>query len=95
MARSQKRKLKIFTAIGFVLLFAGLAVFLFSGDNFLILQDMFRKDVTREELQESLSDLGYKGYITFGVLSMLQVVLTFLPAEPAQVMRAGSMGIGR
>lgn len=92
MARSRKRKLKIFTAIGFVLLLVGLVVFLFSGDNFIILQDMFREDVTREELQDSLSALGYKGYITFGVLSMLQVVLTFLPAEPTQVLAGLSFG---
>ena len=92
MARKQKKKLKIFTAIASILLLAGLLVFLFSGENYVILQDMFRKDVTREELQDSLSGLGYKGYLTFGLLSMLQVVLTFLPAEPVQVMAGISFG---
>lgn len=92
MARSSKKKLKIFSAIAFVLLLAGLIVFLFSGDNYFVLQQMFRDDLTREELQDALSSLGYKGYITFGVLSMLQVVLTFLPAEPAQVMAGLSFG---
>ncbi len=91
MARTQK-KLKIFTAIATIIVLVGLLVFLFSGDNFIILQEMFRGDITREELQDSLSDLGYKGYITFGLLSMLQVILTFLPAEPVQVMAGISFG---
>ena len=92
MAHKQKKKLKIFTAITCVVLFAGLMAFLFSGDNFIILQDLFRNDLTRDELQDALSDLGYKGYITFGLLSMLQVVLTFFPAEPTQVMAGLSFG---
>ena len=93
MARSKKGQLKILTAIAAALILIGLAVFLFSGDNFIILQEMVRKDVTREQLQESLSELGYKGYVTFGILSMLQVVLTFLPAEPVQVMAGISFGL--
>lgn len=92
MARKQKKNLKIFTAIAFALLLVGLLVFLFSGDNYVILKEMANKDITREELQESLSGLGYKGYVTFGILSALQVVLTFLPAEPAQVMAGISFG---
>lgn len=92
MARFKKGQLKIFTAIAAVLILVGLAVFLFSGDNFIILQKMVKKDVTREQLQDSLSELGYKGYVTFGILSMLQVVLTFLPAEPVQVMAGISFG---
>lgn len=92
MAKSQKKKLKIFTAVACMIVFAGLLFFLFSGDNYKILQDMFREDLDRDELQDSLSALGYKGYITFGLLSMLQVVFTFLPAEPAQVLAGISFG---
>ncbi len=92
MAQASKKKLKILSAIAFVVILAGLIVFLFSGDNFIILQQIFKKGIEREELQAALSSLGYKGYITFGLLSMLQVVLTFLPAEPAQVMAGLSFG---
>lgn len=92
MAQASKKKMKIFSAIAFLVIFAGLIVFLFSGDNFIILQQIFKKGIEREELQAALSSLGYKGYITFGLLSMLQVVLTFLPAEPAQVMAGLSFG---
>ena len=95
MNKSQKKKLKILTAIACALLFVGLMVFLFSGDNYVILQDMYRSDLDREELQDALSSLGYKGYVTFGLLSMLQVVLTFLPAEPAQVLAGLSFGFLR
>ena len=95
MAQPSKKKLKILSAIACVLVLIGLLIFLFSGDNFLVLKEMFKKDVTREELQDSLSSLGYKGYVTFGVLSMMQVVLTFLPAEPVQVMAGISFGFLR
>lgn len=92
MAMKGKKILKICAAIVFAAFLVGLIVFLFSGDNYIVLQQMFRDDLTREELQDLLSSLGWKGYLTFGTLSMLQVVLTFLPAEPAQVMAGLSFG---
>ena len=93
MAKKRIKKRKIFTLIGCVLLFAGLMVFLFSGDNFVILQELFKKDVTKEEVRQSLENLGFKGYFTVGILSMLQVVLTVLPAEPTQVMAGVAFGL--
>ena len=93
MAKKRIKKRKIFTLIGCVLLFAGLMVFLFSGDNFVILQELFKKDVTKEEVRQSLENLGFKGYFTIGILSMLQVVLTVLPAEPTQVMAGVAFGL--
>lgn len=86
-------KAKFFTAIAFVLTLAGLMAFLFSGDNFDIIKNLFRNDVTKEEVRESLSSLGIKAYIVLGILAMLQVVLTFLPAEPVQVMAGISLGL--
>ena len=90
---SKKIKRKIFTGLGLLLLFALTLVFLFSGDNVQILKELFKEDVTREEVQESLSGLGWRGYVGFGILSMLQVVLTFIPAEPVQVMAGISLGM--
>lgn len=90
--KKTSKQLKIILAIGFVLVFLGLMVFLFSGGNFAILQGLFKKDVSKEEVQEALGNLGFKGYFTIGILSMLQVVLTFLPAEPAQVMAGVAFG---
>lgn len=88
----RKIKRKIFTGLALLALLIGMLVFLFSGDNFIILQDLFKDDVTKEELREALGKLGFKGYFTIGILSMLQVVLTFLPAEPVQVMAGLSFG---
>lgn len=73
-------------------IFVALMIFLFSGDNYKIVAEIFKEDVTKEEVRESLSSLGWKGYITIGILAMLQVVLTFLPAEPVQVMAGVSFG---
>ena len=96
MGRAKKKKhLKIFLAFGLLLLLSGLMVFLFSGDNFVILKDLFRDDLTQDEIRDSLDDLGFKGYFTFGFLSMLQVILTVLPAEPIQVMSGIAFGFLR
>ena len=72
--------------------FAGLAAFLLSGDNLTLIRTLFIKDVAREDIQEVLSRLGWRGYITVGALSLLQVVFAFLPAEPAQVVAGISFG---
>ncbi len=93
MQTKKSKKVKIISAIAFVFIFLGLMVFLFSGDNFLLLQEIFKEDVTKEEVQDTLSKLGFKGYFTIGILSMLQVVLTVLPAEPVQVMSGISFGL--
>ena len=77
----------------FILLFFGLLAFMFSGDNRQILLDLFVKDIPKEEMQEHLSQFGWKGYITIGLLSMLQVLFTFVPAEPVQVLAGISFGL--
>ena len=91
--KSRKLKRKIFGGLVFLMIFIGLMFFLFSGDNFNVIKEIFREGVTKEEARESLASLGWKGYFTVGILSMFQVVLTFLPAEPVQVMAGISFGI--
>ncbi len=90
--KAKKKKLKIWLALAFIAIFIGLMVFLFSGDNVLIFKSLFSEDISREELREQLSKLGVKGYVTIGVLSMLQVVFTFVPSEPVQVLSGMSFG---
>lgn len=90
---NKKLKLKIYAALVFVVLLIGLMFFLLSGGNIKIIQEVFKKDVTKEEVRESLEQFGWKGYITLGILSMLQVVFTFLPAEPVQVISGLSFGL--
>ncbi len=90
--KTKKKRLKIWLGIAFIAIFIGLMVFLFSGDNALILKSLFRDDISREELRAALSSLGVKGYVTIAVLSMLQVVFTFVPSEPVQVLSGMSFG---
>ena len=92
MAKKLKRKRKIFTALALIALLTGLAFFLFSGDNREILSELVRDNVTKDEIQNSLEKLGFRGYFTIGILSMLQVLLTFMPAEPVQMMSGVAFG---
>ncbi len=93
MAKVKGRKRRIIFGVVFVLLFVGLLAFTFSGDNRQILIDAFVKDIPKEELHDHLSQFGWKGYITIGILSMLQVIFTFVPAEPVQVLAGISFGL--
>ena len=93
MTKSNKKHYKIYTALACVLLIIGLMFFLFSGDGVDIVREVFRDGATKEDVRESLERFGWRGYITLGVLSMLQVVLTFLPAEPVQVISGVSFGL--
>lgn len=86
------RKYKLYAALGFVVLFALLMLFLFSGENAVLLKHLFDTDQTREELQEKLAGFGIRGYVTIAILSMLQVVISFLPAEPVQVIGGIAFG---
>ena len=72
--------------------FALLALFLFSGDNLDLLRSLFTEKHTNEELQEKLRQFGIKGYVTIAILSMMQIVLPFLPAEPVQVVAGVAFG---
>ena len=89
---SKTKKIKIAILVGVFIIFVLLGVFLFSGDNFDLLKSIFAEKHTNEELQEKLSGFGIKGYITIAILSMLQVVLPFLPAEPVQVIAGIAFG---
>ncbi len=87
-----KLKIKIFTAIGFIILLVLLMLFLFSGENYNVIKVIASGEISQEELKETLATLGWRGYITFSILAMLQVVLTFLPAEPVQVLSGIAFG---
>jgi len=93
MALTKRKKLKIYTAIAFVALLIGLVFFLFSDGEIEILKAVFTRGITKEEVRELLAKFGWKGYITLGILSMLQVIFAFLPAEPVQVISGLSFGL--
>ena len=83
---------KIITFICLTVFFALLTLFLFSGDNLDLLRSLFAEKHTNEELQEKLRQFGIKGYVTIAILSMMQIVLPFLPAEPVQVVAGVAFG---
>ena len=92
MALKQKTKNKIYITFGLVALCLFLAAFMFSGSNFELLKSLFDKSMSADELQAKLGEFGVRGYITVAILSMLQVVFAFLPAEPVQVIAGMSFG---
>lgn len=87
-----KFKIKIFTVVGFIVLLVLLMLFLFSGENYNVIKLVASGDFSQEELKDALASLGWRGYITFGVLAMIQVVLTFLPSEPVEVLTGIAFG---
>lgn len=92
MKISASRKMKIFTALGCAVLLVLLTWFFLSDENIALLKSIFAERHRGEALQDKLSDLGFRGHFTVAVLSMLQVLIAFLPAEPVQVMAGLSFG---
>lgn len=89
---NKKLKIKIIVGIGFICFFALLMVFLFYGKNFAVLKSFFEEKPTQAGIKEKMGQFGWRGQVTVAILAMLQVVLTFLPAEPAQVLSGVAYG---
>lgn len=92
MTVKEETKYKLFMTLGWVVFVALLLLFVFSGDNFQLIKSIFLEDITEAELSERLRGFGWHGYITVTVLSALQVVCAFLPAEPIQVLGGLTFG---
>ena len=86
MVVKQSTKQKILIACGVTIILTILLLFALSGGNFALVKSLFLHDLSNEEMKEILSGFGWRGYIVITVLAMLQVVCTFLPAEPIQVL---------
>ena len=93
MSSKATRKGKIIAIVFFVAVLVGLAFFLFSGDNYGVLKEIFNTNATKEEVQMAIEKLGVRAYIVVGILAMIQVVLTFVPAEPLHVISGISFGL--
>ncbi len=87
------RKWKILSACFFVFVLCGLILFLFSGENFNVLKEIFNTNSTKEEVRQAISKLGIKSYVVVAILSMFQVIFTFVPAEPLHVISGVSFGL--
>ncbi len=90
----RKTKFKICSFAFVLLILAGLVWLLLSDKgNYQIIKSVFTNDLSTEEIQETLRELGIRGYATIAVLSMLQVIFTFMPSEPTQVISGAAFGI--
>ncbi|MBQ2810101.1 MAG: VTT domain-containing protein [Clostridia bacterium] len=90
--KNKNLKVKGLVLFGFIILLALLLLLLLSGGNLEIIKSVFIVDYTNDQIQDKLSDLGFRGWITVVILSMLQVVIPFLPAEPVQVLAGLAFG---
>ena len=89
---SKKTKVKIASAISLLIMFFLLGLMLFSGGNFELFKSLFTEEHTNEEIRDKLADFGVRGYFTIAILSMLQVIIAVLPAEPVQVLGGLTFG---
>ena len=86
-------KIKAILTVAFLGIVALLGWFLLTDENIAILKYVFNNDdLTNEQIQDVLGNLGIRGNITISILSMLQIVLTFLPSEPVQVLAGLTYG---
>lgn len=94
MKKTNKKncKRKWITALCLIPVFVGLGFLLLSGGNLEIIKSVITGNLSGYAAQDRLHDMGIRGYITVSVLAALQVVLTFLPAEPVQVLSGLAFG---
>ncbi len=86
MGVKQQAKCKMLIGFSVAVVLALLILLAFSGGNLTLVKSLFIHDLSNEETKELLAGFGWRGYIAITALSMLQVVCTFLPAEPIQVL---------
>ncbi|MCH5272518.1 MAG: VTT domain-containing protein [Lachnospiraceae bacterium] len=93
MSKNKVSKVKVFMLITGVFFLAGIFAFLLSGENLSVFKAFFREGITQEEIRENAQNFGVRGAVSVCLLSMMQVVLMFLPAEPVQVVAGVSYGL--
>ena len=87
------KKTKLISLFAFLVLFFALIAFLFSGNNFQVLKEIFNTKASKDDVREAIGKLGSRAYIVVALLSMIQVVFTFVPAEPLHVISGISFGL--
>ena len=92
MEKKQQTKQKVLIVLAVAMVIALLILLALSGGNLQLLKILFTKDLSNEQVQDILSDFGWRGYFVSTALAALQVVCTFLPAEPVQVLAGFSFG---
>jgi len=88
----QQTKHKLLIAVCVTAVVALLILLALSGGNLQLLKSLFVNDLSNEELRDQLKEFGWRGYIVISALAALQVVCTFLLAEPVQVLGGFTFG---
>ena len=89
-----KGKDGLYIAFGLVIFVTLLSLFIFSKDNLALIKGVFFEDLSQDELREKFDIFDWHDYVTVIALAALQVICTFLPAEPVQVLSGLSFGFG-
>ncbi len=92
MKTPEKRKERLYIVLVLAAFFALLALFVFSGDNLKLLKRIFLNDLSRDQLRDTFSIFNWRDYVMVVVLATMQVICSFLPAEPVQVLSGCSFG---
>ena len=85
-------KTKLIVCLIMIPVFILLLLSLLLGDNIGIIKRALEDDLSTEQIRDILAELGLRGRITVSLLSMLQVILMVLPAEPVQVLGGLTFG---
>ena len=88
--RQTQRRWLIAFAMAVIVAFLMLGAF--SGGDISLLKKFFTQEFKNEELRDQLLGFGWRGDAAVGLLSALQVICTFLPAEPVQVLAGFTFG---
>ena len=89
---TKRSKVKIIAGIIALLITVGLIWFMISGENRIIIKKLFSADLDQEQFVELIRSFDLRGVITLSLLSMIQVIIPFMPEEPVQVLTG--MGYG-
>lgn len=86
MVIKQHKKRKILIAVAVTVIIALLMLLALSGSNWTLFKHLITHNLSNEELKDQPAGFGWRGYIVITALATLQVVCTFLPAEPIQIL---------
>ena len=89
---TKRSKIKIIAGIFALLITVGLIWFMVSGENRIIIKKLFSADLDQAEFVDLIRSFDLRGVITLSLLSMIQVIIPFMPEEPVQVL--AGMGYG-
>lgn len=89
----KKKSHKLYIALAALAVLTLVVGFVLTGDNKELTKQVVNSG-SREQLDELTASLGIGGYVTIVLLSMLQTLCPFLPAEPVQVLGGVAYGFG-